>query len=219
MNKTIVTTITAMMLFTVSCGQGQPKAADASHNPDGFPSNITQADATSGTLMLEGFTDMGAGDMDGDENEETYSNPAPPPPDMVVGTWKAPTKRGYMAYLEIYEDGMAGLYLGDADSDQLYEIYQGTVLSVGDNLDEICMEMDFDLNWYIYESEDGAPIKGVPDSYKGAYTLRHYWDGDKQMLHLKANDGADPLFDKKELNMEWTPKTISGSSMILMVSG
>lgn len=194
MKKGIFFTITVVLLiFAVSCGQRYKPAQE-------------KEEGSSGKTYIV-FEPIGEDDMDYD------SNPAPPPPDIVVGTWKAPAKLNHVAYLEIYVDGIAGLYLGDANSDQLYEIYRGTVLSVSENTNEISLEMDFDLEWYIYESEDGSPI-GVPDSYTGVYTLRHYTEGDKRMLHLTANDGADPLFGKKELKMELTPKTEGGSYMI-----
>ena len=144
--------------------------------------------------------------------------PTPPPPDIVVGTWRAPVKRGHVAYLEIFADGMAGLYLGDDESDQLYEIYGGTVCPADDTDIEgtgvdYLMDMDFSLNWYIYESDDGTPIIGVPDSYKGTYTLRHTWEGHQQVLYVKANDSADPLYGRKELKMLWVPKTEGGGVM------
>jgi len=190
MAKHIFIAITAMIILAVSCRQHAQNrtTADMENEPQ---QEVVQE----------------ANDMNG------ISNPAPPPPEIIVGTWKAPVKRGHVAYMEIFEDGMAGLYLGDANSDQLYEIYRGTVLSVGKNPNEISMEMEFELDWYIYESEDGSSITGVPDSYKGIYTLRHYWEVNKQMLHLTANNGADPLFGKKELIMEWTRKTANGDSM------
>jgi len=204
--KTTLFTIAALLLFVSSCGQRQPKTVNERVLTE---LGISSDDLSGDTYRME--ASEGALDCDGMDDA---SNPAPPPPNMIVGTWRAPAKRGHIAYLEIYVDGMAGLYLGDADSDQLYEIYRGTVLAVGDNPDEICLEMVFDLNWYIYESEDGAPVTGVPDTYKGIYTLRHYWDDDKQMLHVKANDDADPLFGRKELNMEWSPKTEDSGCMV-----
>jgi len=143
-----------------------------------------------------------------DEDDYGIANPAPPTPSILVGTWKAPVKRGHAAWLEIYEDGMAGLYLCDDDSGERYEIYRGT-LSPADDVDiegtgvDYLMEMNFTLEWYIYESEDGSPIN-IPDSYKGTYILRHYWDDGYQMLYVKAIE-ADPLFGKKEMNMVLTP--------------
>jgi len=195
MAKHIFITIVAGIILAASCGQ--------------HTQNRTTAD-TENEPQQEVVQE--ANDMNG------ISNPAPPPPEIIVGTWKAPIKRGHVAYLEIFEDGMAGLYLGDANSDQIYEIYRGTVLSVGKNPNEISMEMEFELEWYIYESEDGSSIAGVPDSYKGIYTLRHYWEGNKQMLHLTANNGADPLFGKQELFMEWTRITANGDSMTEVIS-
>jgi hypothetical protein len=72
--------------------------------------------------------------------------------------------------------------------------------------------MDFHLYWYIYESDDGSPITGVPDAYTGVYTLRPEQKGDKRILHLKANANADPLFGNKELKMEWVPITFNGGN-------
>jgi len=153
--------------------------------------------------------------VDPEEMEEDFgeSNPAPPPPDAIVGTWFAPAKRGHVAYLEIYADGMAGLYLGDDESDQLYEIYKGTVYPVEEGADEVILQMDFELNWYIYES-DGAPITGVPQSYNGEYTLRPELIDDRPGLSLKANDGADLLFGKKEMKMSWIHKSEDSGKMV-----
>jgi len=151
-------------------------------------------------------------------DDDDASNPAPPPPNIIVGTWRAPVKPGHVAYLEIDVDGMSGLYLGDADSNELYEIYRGVVWPAddvdmeGEDVDYL-IKMDFDLSWYIYES-DGAPITGVPASYKGTYTLRVFWDDDKHKLLLKANDDADPLFGRKELIMERSPKTEDSGHMV-----
>jgi len=154
--------------------------------------------------------------LDGDYDPP---NPAPPPPEIVVGAWRAPVKRGHAAWLEIYEDGMAGLYMGDDESDQLYEIYKGTVCPTddtdieGSGVDYV-MEMEFYLDWHIYESEDGSPVAGVPDSYKGIYTLRQEWEGDQQVLHVVAGIDTDPLFGKEELKMLWMPKTLQDSRMV-----
>jgi len=140
------------------------------------------------------------------------SDPVPPPPDIIVGTWRGPVKRGQVAYLEIHADGMAGLYLGDSDSDQLYEIYGGYVapmLSDYGDQGPFYVDMDFDLEWYIYESEDGSPISGVPDTYRGTFTLHHEQGG----LHVSAIEGA-LLFGKRELKMEWVPKTLDGGQMV-----
>jgi len=153
--------------------------------------------------------------LDGDYDPP---EPAPPPPENIVGTWKASVGDDSVAYLEIYVDGMAGLYLGDPVSDQLYEIYRGTVAPAddtdinGDGVD-YCMDMEFSLDWYIYESNDGTPVTGVPDSFKGTYTLRTEWEGDQHVLRVTTNEG-DNLYGKKELNMLWVPKTIGGGSMV-----
>jgi hypothetical protein len=140
-------------------------------------------------------------------------NPAPlppPPPDMVVGTWKAPVKRGQVAYLEIHADGAAGLYLGPDDSEEVYEFYNGIVYPVGDGKpDEITLRMEFELNWFIYESEDGSQVEGVPKSCKGVYTFTHGQQGGKRTLHVKTAGGADPLYGNRELKMEWIPKTFN----------
>ena len=143
-------------------------------------------------------------------------NPGPPPSDIIVGTWRGPVKRGHVAYLEIFPDGTAGLYLGDNEYDQLFEIYSGSVYPYGTDYEvenEFYVGLDFSLNWYIYESDDGTPITGVPDTYKGTYFLRHEWEGYKQILHLKAIDNADPLFGRPELKLEWVPKTLDGGRM------
>jgi len=149
--------------------------------------------------------------------EEEPPEPAVPPPEIVVGTWCAPVKRGHVAYLEIFVDGMAGLYLGDDESDQLYETYYGTVAPADDTDIEgtgvdYLMDMNFRLGWYIYESDDGTSITGVPDSYTGTYTLRHAWEGDQQVLYVTTNNG-DNLYGKKELKMLWVPKTEGGGVM------
>jgi len=143
--------------------------------------------------------------------------PAPPPPGYIVGAWCAPVKRGHMAWLEIYVDGMAGLYLGDDESDQVYEIYNGLVSYEPGHVSETSVELDmrFDLGWHIYESDDGSPVAGVPDSYKGTYILRHDWEGGQQVLHVTTKSG-DELFGQKELKLLWTPKTLEGGSMVDM---
>ena len=151
--------------------------------------------------------------------DQIGANPAPPPPEILVGTWRAPAKRGQAAWLEIFEDGMAGLYLGDDESNQLYEIYRGGVyqaddVDIGGTGVDYLMDMEFSLDWYIYESDGGTPVTGVPDSYKGTYVLRHEWEGDQQVLYVKANDAADPLFGQKELKMLWVPLTLGGGSMV-----
>jgi len=144
--------------------------------------------------------------------------PAVPPPEIVVGTWTGPVKRGHVAWLEIYPDGMAGLYLGDDESDQLYETYHGAVAPTddvdieGSGVDYV-MDMDFRLDWYIYESGDGTPVTGVPGAYSGIYSLRQEWEGDQQVLYVKTLEG-DNLYGKKELKMLWVPKTEGGGSMV-----
>jgi len=183
---------------------------------ENIPENIDRINAENGQLVLEGFMHMGAGDIDCDEYlREMFgeSNPVPPPPAIIVGTWKAPAKANHVAYLEIFPDGMAGLYLGSSEDDELYEIYKGTVFAEEENENEIVLKMDLNLEWYIYESEDGSPIQGVPNSYNGTYTIRHILEGDNQSLNVKANEDADPLFTKKELKMELVLKTLQGSSM------
>jgi len=146
--------------------------------------------------------------------------PGTPPPEIVVGTWKAPVKRGHVAYLEIFADGMAGLYLGGDESDQLYETYHGAVAPADDTDIEgsgvdYLMDMDFRLDWYIYESGDGSPITGVPDAYRGVYTLRHAWEGGQQVLYVTTNSG-DNLYGLKELKMLWAQKTEGGGRMVDM---
>ncbi|MCL2105521.1 MAG: hypothetical protein FWH26_00385 [Oscillospiraceae bacterium] len=136
---------------------------------------------------------------------------APPPPDYIVGTWKASLDSFNAAYLEIFEDGMAGLYKGDnTETSQVYEIYRGFVAHTADGAGEIAMSMSFNLDWHIYEGEGGEP---VPEGFEGTYTVRHEWEGEQQVLYVSANDGADPLFGKKELKMEWVPKTLQNDYM------
>jgi len=147
------------------------------------------------------------------DDDDDYGGP---PPDFVVGTWRAPAKRGHAAWLEIYPDGKAGLYLGSDDSGQIYEIYSGYLgEAFPDGPGQISVHIDFGLDWYIYESEDG-PITGVPDSYSGIYMLRHAWEGDQQVLYVTAGMDADYLFGKEELKLLWVPKTLQGDCMIEM---
>ena len=141
--------------------------------------------------------------------------PDAPPPEVVVGTWTGPVKRGHVAWLEIHADGLAGLYLGDDESDQLYEIYQGIVCPADDtDMDgmgvDYLMEMDFRLDWYVYESGDGTPVTGVPDSYRGLYTLRC----EGEALYVTAGLDADRLFGKEALELFYTAKTLGGGGMI-----
>ena len=144
--------------------------------------------------------------------------PATPPPEYLVGTWRAPVRRGHVAWLEIHEDGMAGLYLGDSDSDQLFEIYRGTV-SAGEECEyAVNVDLDFHLDWYIYESGDGMPVTGVPDTYSGSYGFSYGWEDDLQVLYVVVDalmdENTDPLFGKSELRMLWAPKTLGGGSMV-----
>jgi len=140
--------------------------------------------------------------------------PDVPPPEVVVGTWVGPVKRGHVAWLEIYPDGMAGLYLGDDESGQLYEIYRGTV-SPADDTDmdgmgvDYLMDMDFRLDWHIYESGDGTPIN-IPEYYKGLYTLRC----EGEALYVTAGPDADALFSKGKLELFYTAKTLGGGGMV-----
>jgi hypothetical protein len=82
------------------------------------------------------------------------------------------------------------------------------VLAVGDNPNEIALDMDFHLNWYIYETGNGTPVTGVPNAYHGVYTLRHEQKGEQRTLYVKAGSDADPLFGIKELKMERILKTL-----------
>jgi hypothetical protein len=179
-----------IFMLPASCGHRQTKATDGDSASLKFQ-----------TIEVEDFV------KHTHATDDDVPNPVPPPPDKTIGTWKAPIKSGQVAYLEISEDGTAGLYLGDDESDQLYEIYLGYVFAENDKGDVFVVEMNFNLDWYIYESEDGSPITGVPASYKGSYTFRYNWEDEKQSLNVKTNDEADPLFGKNELIMEWTPKT------------
>jgi hypothetical protein len=187
---------------------------------DGRRRNGILAKVTMTDNILRSISEVSANPIS-DEEEDIDFDVAPPPPSIIVGTWKGVTKPYHVAYLEIYIDGAAGLYLGSDDCDQLYEIYRGGVLPASDSdyPDNISTNNEFDINlwfnldWYIYESDGGTPVTGVPNSYEGTYTMRHYWEGNKQILHVKTKGNADPLFGKKELKMEWTPKTINGGSM------
>jgi len=138
--------------------------------------------------------------------------PSPPPPEYVVGTWKAPLGSGNVCYLEIFPDGMAGLYKGDANSSQVYEIYNGTVSHMPGNVSEIYtfIDMEFTLNWYIYEGEGEL---NLPETFKGTYGFDHDWEGDQQVLRVVTSEG-DNLYGKKELKMLWVPKTNQGDCMV-----
>ena len=182
-------------------------------NLDALPENIESIDVDEKSISITGFMHVGAGDVDCGDDDDDIPNPAPPPPAVIVGTWKAPVKSGQVAYLEIYVDGMAGLYLGDSNNNELFEIYYGTVLAISENEDEVELQMNFHLDWYVYESSDGKPVSGVPDSYNGTYTLRHQKQGNKHILHVNAHDDANPFFNKKELKMELIQKTCIGGSM------
>ncbi|MCL2299268.1 MAG: hypothetical protein FWC27_03865 [Firmicutes bacterium] len=135
--------------------------------------------------------------------EAGTAEPGEAPPDWAVGTWKAPTEPGYVCYLEIFADGTAGLYLGDDESDMVYEIYQGYVLPAGADT----MNMHFDLDWYIYEGEGDID---VPGAYSGSYTFR--LGGSGQTLTVGTASG-DNLYGKKELAMRWIPKTLQNGTM------
>jgi hypothetical protein len=189
MKKIIFLTATAaILIMAASCGQNAQKQ--------------TISDEQSAVSDEENVFD------------EEGPNPAPPPPDIIVGTWKASINDDIIAaYLEIFPDGMAGLYKGLYDSSDVFEIYHGPVLATSESPNEIVLDMNLYLNWYIYESDDGTPITGVPDSYNGVYTLRHEQKGGKRILHVKAGADADPLFDIKELHMERVSKTLQGGFM------
>ena len=200
MKKTVILAAAAILILAASCGQNaqKQKTVEAVEEP-----------------QQEWVEEIWVEDIDAPA-------PAPPVPDLIVGTWKAKTKPYHAAYLEIFADGTAGRYLGSSSSNEIYEIYKGGVLPAdGDSYpDEIGTGHEFDINlwfnldWFIYESDGDTPVTGVPNSYKGTYTIRHYWEGTKQILHIKAKGDANPLFDKKELKMEWVPRTLDGSMMV-----
>ena len=144
-----------------------------------------------------------------DEDEESRGQP---PPDFMVGTWRADNvKRGYVVWLEVFPNGKAGLYLGDDQSGQIYEIYNGWLgqASFGDDEGEASIKVEFGLGWHIYESDDGSPIN-IPGIYSGIYTFRQ----EGEALIVTAGAGADPLYGKKTLTMFWDPMTLDGSVMV-----
>jgi len=147
--------------------------------------------------------------------EHEYDGPefdGPPLPENFHGMWTGPVKRGHVAYLEICGDGTAGLYLGDDESTQIYEIYSGWMTEApteGSESEGIVAEMHVTCNWHIYESDDGTPID-IPDSYGGLYILRQYGEA----LQITAGLDADALFGKDELELFWIPKTLDGSHMV-----
>ena len=140
-------------------------------------------------------------------------DPVTPPPEYVVGTWMASLDRYTVCYLEIYPDGAVGLYKGDAESDQLYETYNGLVSYEPGNVSEIYtfMDMDFRLSWHIYEGEGEL---NLPETFQGTYGFYDEWEGYQHVLYVKAMAGADPLYGKTELKMLWVPKTEGGGSMV-----
>jgi len=130
----------------------------------------------------------------------------PRPPARLEGAWKAPVRQGHSARLEIGGDGAAELFLvmdadDEIDFEMDIEIYSGAIRDVKEGPDETVMEMEFNLDWYIYESDDGSEITGVPQAYRGAYAFRHEWEGDHEVLYVKARAGADPLFGRDALRM------------------
>ena len=139
--------------------------------------------------------------------DDSYENSELYPSKAVIGKWKASAKNNigyeFSIYIEIFVDGTAGLYMGSGDNDGYLETYGGSVRTLSKNADGISMEMQFGLTWYVYESDDGEPIKGVPDTYNGVYTLRPEQNGDVRTLHVKAREDADPLYGQTELKMEW----------------
>jgi len=139
--------------------------------------------------------------------EEGLSEPAAPPPEWAAGTWKAALKDGDVCYLEIFPSGTAGLYLADDEIDMLLEIYQGYVYPTDENQNEATMEMQFNLDWYIYEGEGDID---VPDTYKGSYSFR--LGQDQQTLYIKTISG-DALFGQKNLTMQWIPKTLQNGQL------
>jgi len=136
----------------------------------------------------------------------------PPLPENFLGAWTGPVKYGHVAWLEIFADGTAGLYLGDDGSGQLYEIYSGWMTEApaeGGDSQDITAELHVRLEWYIYESGDGSPVD-IPDSYSGLYILRQ----EGEALYISAGLDAGSLFGKDELELFWTPKVLDGSHMV-----
>jgi len=137
--------------------------------------------------------------------EPQAPEPGPRPPDALIGAWKAPVRRGYSARLEIYEEGRAGLALvmDDDEFEMDVELYGGSVLAVDEGPGETAMELELWLDWHIYESDDGSPVTGVPDGYSGTYTFRPAREDGQPVLYVTASQGADPLFGRSELKMQW----------------
>jgi len=134
----------------------------------------------------------------------------PPLPEEFLGTWTGPVRRGQAAWLELFADGTAGLYLGDDGSDQLYEIYIGWMTELPTEDDNgITAELNVRLDWHIYESGDGMPAD-IPDAYSGLYILRQ----EGEALYITVGLDADALFGRDELELFWIPKTCGGGHMV-----
>jgi len=143
---------------------------------------------------------------------EEGPQPAPPPPDWTVGTWQVPLDEGRTGYIEIYEDGVAGLYIGPGGSEELYEIYWGLVSSNGAGTEDAGLdaEMQMDFDWE--RSIKGSPVKNPAKEYEGVYTVRHGWEGDQQSLYITTKSGAD-LFGQKTLRVDWIPMAKSEDAL------
>ena len=137
---------------------------------------------------------------------EEGPQPAPPPPSWATGTWWLSLDNGRTGYIEIYEDGIAGLYIGPGGSEELYEIYWGFVSpdGNGDETAEAGMPLDMQISFEWERSIAGSPVRNPQKEYKGVYTVRHAWEDDQQVLHISTKSG-DNLFGKKTLKVLWVP--------------
>ena len=220
--------VTDWMWVGHSAGSGEPYLAYAAYSTwiwAEYKSSKQNPDGTWDVTMTFGTTDD---DMTADEvvrlapnkawnpgspfeyhivgmPEAEAPEPGPPPPEGLAGTWKGPVRRGYSVRLEIYRNGTASLALvmDDDDFDMDVELYGGRVLAVQEGPDETVMEMEFLLEWHIYESGDGTAVTGVPDAFRGAYAFREAREDGGQVLYVAAKGGADPLFGAAELRLLW----------------
>ena len=143
---------------------------------------------------------------------EEGPQPAVPPPSWTTGTWQVPLEDGRTGYLELYEDGVAGLYIGPSGSEKLYEIYWGLVSSNGEGTEEAGLDSEMQMEFDWERSIGSSPVKNPPKKYAGVYTVRHGWDGDQQVLYISTKSGDD-LFGKKTLRVDWIPMAKSEDVM------